>query len=201
LFLSEALPKITLEISFPKSMVWLSGARAFARPIRSLLALLGTEVVPFTLFEVASGRTTEGHPILCPGRIGVRDADFEGYKRLLREHLVDRLDLKKVTTIDELNLRLIPVLRDRYGVLAGYSGHETGLPTSLAAAAMGACMVERHVTLDRALWGSDHAASMEPNGITRLVRDIRLVEQSLGDGVKRVLPREEPIIKRLRRVR
>ncbi len=102
---------------------------------------------------------------------------------------------------EELNLRLIPVLRDRYGVLAGYSGHETGLPTSLAAAAMGACMVERHVTLDRAMWGSDHAASLEPNGITRLVRDIRLVEQSLGDGVKRVLPREEPIIKRLRRVR
>jgi glycyl-tRNA synthetase beta chain len=94
--LSEALPKITLEISFPKSMVWLSGAadqaqgrpRSFARPIRSLLALLGTEVVPFTLFEVASGRTTEGHPILRPGRIELPDADFERYKRLLRERLV-----------------------------------------------------------------------------------------------------------------
>ena len=86
--LSEALPKITLEISFPKSMVWLSGQRAFARPIRSLLALLGTEVVPFTLFEVASGRTTEGHPILCPGLIEVRDADFERYEKLLREHWV-----------------------------------------------------------------------------------------------------------------
>ncbi|MGD1001406.1 MAG: glycine--tRNA ligase subunit beta [Candidatus Brocadiia bacterium] len=86
--LAEALPKITLEISFPKSMVWLSGQRGFARPIRSLLALLGTEVVPFTLFEVASGRTTEGHPILCPGRVEVPDADFERYKKLLREHLV-----------------------------------------------------------------------------------------------------------------
>jgi glycyl-tRNA synthetase beta chain len=86
--LAEALPKITLEISFPKSMVWLSGERSFARPIRSLLALLGTQVVPFTLFEVASGRTTEGHPILCPGRIEVRDADFESYKKLLRDHLV-----------------------------------------------------------------------------------------------------------------
>jgi len=94
--LSEALPKITLEISFPKSMVWLSAAgdraqgrqRAFARPIRSLLALLGTEVVPFTLFEVASGRTTEGHPILCPGRIELRDADFESYRRRLRDHFV-----------------------------------------------------------------------------------------------------------------
>jgi glycyl-tRNA synthetase beta chain len=94
--LAETLPKITLEISFPKSMVWLSGPfgkaqgreRSFARPVRSLLALLGTQVVPFTLFEVASGRTTEGHPILCPGRIELRDADFESYKKLLRDHLV-----------------------------------------------------------------------------------------------------------------
>ncbi len=94
--LSEALPKITLEISFPKSMVWLSGPigqdqgrqRAFARPIRSFLALLGSEVVPFTLFEVASGRTTEGHPILCPGLIEVRDADFERYEKLLHDHFV-----------------------------------------------------------------------------------------------------------------
>ncbi len=86
--LSEALPKITLEISFPKSMVWLSGQRGFARPVRSLLALLGTEIVPFTLFEVASGRTTEGHPILRPGLIEVPDANFERYKKLLREHCV-----------------------------------------------------------------------------------------------------------------
>ena len=86
--LSEALPKITLEISFPKSMVWLSGQRGFARPIRSLLALLGTQVVPFTLFEVASGRTTEGHPILCPGLIEVPDADFGRYEKLLRDHKV-----------------------------------------------------------------------------------------------------------------
>jgi N-acetylneuraminate synthase len=102
---------------------------------------------------------------------------------------------------EELNLRVIPMLRDRYGVLVGYSGHETGLPASVAAVAMGACMVERHVTLDRAMWGSDHAASLEPNGITRLVRDIRLVERSMGDGTKRVMPREEPLIKRLRRAR
>jgi glycyl-tRNA synthetase beta chain len=86
--LSDVLPKITLEISFPKSMVWLSGQRAFARPIRSFLALLGTEIVPFTLFEVTSGRTTEGHPILSPGRVEVRDADFERYKKLLHGRLV-----------------------------------------------------------------------------------------------------------------
>ena len=101
---------------------------------------------------------------------------------------------------EELNLKVIDVLMDRYGVPVGYSGHETGLPSSVAAAVLGACMVERHITLDRSMWGSDHAASLEPNGITRLVRDIRLIEKSMGDGVKRVLEREQPIIKKLRRV-
>lgn len=101
---------------------------------------------------------------------------------------------------DELNLKVIPVLKQRYDVLVGYSGHETGLPSSVAAAVLGACMVERHITLDRSMWGSDHAASLEPNGIMRLVRDIRLVETSMGDGVKRVIEREIPIMKKLRRV-
>jgi N-acetylneuraminate synthase len=101
---------------------------------------------------------------------------------------------------EELNLKVIDVLADRYGVPVGYSGHETGLPSSVAAAVMGACMIERHITIDRSMWGSDHAASLEPNGITRLVRDIRLIEKSMGDGVKRVLEREQPIIKKLRRV-
>jgi N-acetylneuraminate synthase len=101
---------------------------------------------------------------------------------------------------EELNLSVIDVLRERYGVPVGYSGHETGLPSSVAAAVLGACIVERHITLDRSMWGSDHAASLEPNGITRLVRDIRLIEKSMGDGIKRVLEREQPIIKKLRRV-
>jgi N-acetylneuraminate synthase len=101
---------------------------------------------------------------------------------------------------EELNLRVIHTLRDRYGLPVGYSGHETGLPSSVAAKVLGACIIERHITLDRSMWGSDHAASLEPNGITRLVRDIRLIEKSMGDGVKRVVEREQPIIKKLRRV-
>jgi N-acetylneuraminate synthase len=101
---------------------------------------------------------------------------------------------------EELNLRVIPVLAQQFAVPIGYSGHETGIPSSVAAAAIGACMVERHLTLDRAMWGSDHAASLEPNGMTRLVRDIRLVETAMGDGVKRVLDRELPVIEKLRRV-
>jgi N-acetylneuraminate synthase len=101
---------------------------------------------------------------------------------------------------EELNLRVIPLLRERYGVPVGYSGHETGIASTVAAATLGACCVERHITLDRSMWGSDHAASLEPNGISRVVRDIRLVEQSMGDGVKKVYEREQPIIKKLRRV-
>ena len=100
----------------------------------------------------------------------------------------------------ELNLRAIPTMAERYAVPIGYSGHETGIPTSVCAAVLGACCVERHITLDRSMWGSDHAASLEPNGISRLVRDIRLWEQSKGDGIKRVYEREFPIIKKLRRV-
>jgi N-acetylneuraminate synthase len=101
---------------------------------------------------------------------------------------------------EELNLRAIQTLRQRYDVLVGYSGHETGIPSSVAAVVLGACIVERHITLDRSMWGSDHAASLEPNGITRLLRDIRLVETAMGDGVKRVIEREVPIMKKLRRV-
>lgn len=101
---------------------------------------------------------------------------------------------------EELNLRAIPVLKERYGVPVGYSGHETGIPSSVSAAVLGACCVERHITMDRAMWGSDQAASLEPNGISRLVRDIRLIEQSMGDGVKRVYEREYPIIQKLRRI-
>ena len=101
---------------------------------------------------------------------------------------------------EELNLRVIPLLIQRYGIPIGYSGHETGLPSTVAAVILGACLVERHITLDRSMWGSDHAASLEPNGITRLIRDIRLIETSMGDGVKRVIEREIPIMQKLRRI-
>ena len=101
---------------------------------------------------------------------------------------------------EELNLRVIQTLKQRYSVPVGYSGHETGIASSVAAVALGACMIERHVTWDRSTWGSDHAASLEPNGITRLIRDIRLVETSMGDGIKRVIERERPVMKKLRRI-
>jgi N-acetylneuraminate synthase len=102
--------------------------------------------------------------------------------------------------VGDLNLRMIPLLRERYGVPVGYSGHEVGLASSFAAVALGACMVERHITLDRAMWGTDQSASVEPQGLMKLVRDIRVIEQSLGDGVKKVSSDEVPIMKKLRRV-
>ncbi|MBN8853804.1 MAG: N-acetylneuraminate synthase [Sphingobacteriales bacterium 50-39] len=100
----------------------------------------------------------------------------------------------------ELNLRMIETLMDMYpDTPIGYSGHETGLATTVAAVALGACFVERHFTLDRAMWGSDHAASVEPQGMQKLVRDIRDVELALGDGIKRVYDSELGAMKRLRR--
>ncbi len=101
---------------------------------------------------------------------------------------------------DEINLRCVRALRDRYGVPVGYSGHEVGLQVTLAAVAIGACCVERHITLDRTMWGSDHAASVEPHGLIRLVRDIRVIEQAMGDGRKVVWDSEKPLIEKLRRV-
>ena len=102
--------------------------------------------------------------------------------------------------VEELNLRVIDTLKERYDVPIGYSGHEVGLATTIGAATMGAVMVERHITLDRAMWGSDQAASIEPHGFSRMVKDIRAIEAAMGDGVKQVYESELPIIAKLRRV-
>lgn len=99
---------------------------------------------------------------------------------------------------EELNLSMIGTLRREFGLLVGYSGHETGLQTSIAAVVLGACALERHITLDRAMWGSDQAASVEPMGLFRLVRDIRTVESALGDGVKKVYESEKGPMRKLR---
>ncbi len=102
---------------------------------------------------------------------------------------------------EELNLKMVETLRREFvNVPIGYSGHEVGLVPSAIAVALGACMVERHLTLDRAMWGSDQAASVEPGGFERLVRYIRVTEASLGDGVKKVYDSEKPSLKKLRRM-
>ncbi|CUS05231.2 N-acetylneuraminate synthase [Candidatus Promineifilum breve] len=102
---------------------------------------------------------------------------------------------------EELNLRMIPTLKALYPTIPiGYSGHEVGLAPTWAAVALGATFVERHITLDRAMWGSDQAASVEVMGFHNLVRNIRDIEQALGDGVKRIYPSELPVMKKLRRI-
>ncbi|MDY6866803.1 MAG: N-acetylneuraminate synthase family protein [Chloroflexota bacterium] len=100
---------------------------------------------------------------------------------------------------EELNLQMIQTLKEKYDCPIGYSGHEVGLVPSALAVAMGACLVERHVTLDRAMWGSDQAASVEPHGVRTLVKYIRVTEKALGDGVKKVYDSEQSSLERLRR--
>lgn len=104
------------------------------------------------------------------------------------------------TDPEEVNLRSIPALQERYGVPVGYSGHEPGVAISIASVALGACMVERHITLDRSMWGSDQSASIEPTELQALVRGIRDVERALGDGVKRLYDSEIPVRDKLRRI-
>ena len=99
-----------------------------------------------------------------------------------------------------MNLRGIQKWKTKLTVSIGYSGHEVGLWTTFAAAAMGACLVERHITLDRAMWGSDQAASVEPQGIAYLVREVRGLEVAMGDGRIRIYDSEKPIIQKLRRI-
>ena len=103
---------------------------------------------------------------------------------------------------EELNLKMITTLRVKYPEIPiGYSGHETGLSPTWAAVALGANFVERHITLDRAMWGSDQAASVEVDGFNRLVRNIRDIEAALGDGIKRVYKSELGARAKLRKVK
>jgi N-acetylneuraminate synthase len=101
---------------------------------------------------------------------------------------------------EELNLKMIPALKQKFTCPVGYSGHEVGLIPSVVAVAIGANLIERHITLDRALWGTDQAASVEPGGFERLVKYIRVSESALGDGIKKVYDSELPSLRKLRRV-
>jgi N-acetylneuraminate synthase len=162
-------------------------------------------------YKIASASLTDDHLLehtRAKGKPIILSTGMSTVEQI--DHAVDVLGKKDLILLHacsvypayytELNLNAIATLRERYGVPVGYSGHETGLPATVAAVALGACVIERHITLDRAMWGSDQAASLEPNGITKIVSYVRIVEQSMGDGVKRVTEREEPIIKKLRRV-
>ncbi len=104
------------------------------------------------------------------------------------------------TPRDQINLRMIQTLKERYKCDVGYSGHETGRTASYAAAVLGASAIERHITLDRAMYGSDQAASLQVQELERLMVDIRTLDTIMGDGVKRISEEEEQVKKKLRKV-
>ena len=121
-----------------------------------------------------------------------------GLNHLLIAHSTSSYPCKN----EDLNLKMITTLREKYtDTPIGYSGHETGLSPSWAAVALGASFVERHITLDRAMWGTDQAASIEVDGFHRLVRNIRDIEIALGDGIKKVYDSELSARAKLRRVK
>jgi N-acetylneuraminate synthase len=126
-----------------------------------------------------------------------RGADIAGNENLIIMHCTSTYPCEP----EELNLNMIGTLRHEFPQIPiGYSGHEVGLVPSAVATALGASLIERHITLDRAMWGSDQAASVEPGGFERLVKYIRVTEAALGDGVKKVYDSEKASLKRLRRV-
>jgi len=100
--------------------------------------------------------------------------------------------------VENANLNMINTLRDKFQCNVGYSGHEVGLAISYAAAALNITSLERHITLDRAMYGSDQSASVEPQGFRQLISSVRVIEEAMGDGVKYFIEEEEPIAKNLR---
>lgn len=145
---------------------------------------------------------TTGRPIILSTGMSTYDqiklaVDVCGLENLLITHATSAYPCDP----DQLNLKMITNLRDKFSCPIGYSGHEVGLVTSVVAVALGACLVERHFTLDRAMWGGDQAASVEPGGFRRLVKYIRVTEEALGDGIKKVYDSELPSLEKLRRVK
>ena len=149
---------------------------------------------------LAHARAT-GRPVILSTGMSTMEQIEESVKLLGEDNLI----ITHTTSTypcdpEELNLPMIQTLNARFTCPIGYSGHEVGLVPSVVAVALGAVLVERHITLDRAMWGNDQAASVEPGGLERLVKYIRVTEQALGDGVKKVYDSELPSLRKLRRV-
>jgi len=142
----------------------------------------------------------KGRPmIVSTGMAALEEVD-EAVERILRHS--DKLILLQCTSaypseFADVNLRVMDAFSQRYGLLVGFSGHERGICVSEAAAALGACVIERHFTRDRTLPGPDHAASLEPIGLKTLLRDIRQIELAMGSADKRVVDSEVPVRARL----
>ena len=149
------------------------------------------------LKEIAS----EGkHTFISTGMSTIEDIDnaveiFREYKCPFElMHCVSTYPMKE----SDANLNVIRTLKEKYNCNVGYSGHETGIAVSIGASAMGISSLERHITLDRSMYGSDQSASLEPNGLRMLLGSVRKVEQAMGDGIKKILDAEIPIGEKLR---
>lgn len=145
---------------------------------------------------------SKGKPVILSTGMSTKEeinkaVDIFGEDNLIILHCTSTYPSKD----EELNLNVIPWMKEKFNCPIGYSGHEPGVYSSVIAVVLGACAVERHITLDRAMWGSDQAASLEPEGLYRLVKSIRLIPVWLGDGEKKVFDSEKPIIDKLRRVK
>jgi sialic acid synthase len=142
----------------------------------------------------------KGRPMIVSTGMSTLEEVDQAVERILRH--TDKLILLQCTSaypseFEDINLRVMYTLKERYHVLVGYSGHERGIAVSEAAATLGACVVERHFTKDRTLPGPDHAASLEPIGLQKLVRDIRHIEVAMGSPRKHIAPAELPVRARL----
>lgn len=165
--------------------------------------LYKTPSASLTDFELLKKHKALNKPIMMSTGMSTMEqieaaVNFFGTDNLLLAHATSSYPCKN----EELNLRMIETLRKKYPAIPiGYSGHEVGLAPTWAAVALGACFVERHITLDRAMWGTDQAASVEIGGLQRLVSNIRDIEIALGDGIKKVYESEKSQIQKLRRVK
>jgi N-acetylneuraminate synthase len=206
-FFRDAYQRIQVECD-RKGLLWF----ASSWDVGSLDAMEGFDPVChkiaspcLTNYELVRAVARTGKPIIMSTGMSTAK-ELEDAARIVEAcGAMNRLVLMHTTSaypakIEDLNLSLIPWLRDRYQVPVGYSGHEVGIPTSIAAVAMGACMLERHFTLDRSMWGSDQAASVEPLGMRRLVHAVKLLHKAKGKPEKRLLECEKANHKKLRRV-
>ncbi|MCF7802171.1 MAG: N-acetylneuraminate synthase family protein [Candidatus Marinimicrobia bacterium] len=167
--------------------------------------------LPVAFFKMASADLTnlpllahtaqKGKPIILS--TGMANLDMVKQAVALVKKYTDQVAILQCTStypskFDEINLRVMDMYRKTFpGMVIGYSGHELGIAISEAAVALGAKIVERHFTLDRTMKGGDHAASLEPGGLSKLIRDIRHIEESLGNGEKVIQASEKPYIRKL----
>ena len=149
------------------------------------------------LNEVASERK---YTFISTGMSSYEDID--NAIKIFKDHQCEFELMHAVSTYplktEDANLRMMNTLRNKYNCKVGYSGHEPGLAISIAAASLGASSLERHITLDRAMYGSDQASSVEPNGLKTLIQNVRKIEKAMGDGVTRQIPEEMEVAKKLR---